>query len=230
MNKFKKILSRLLMSIGALSLILGGYFYSTSGYITDKVSSDTIRLTGKVDLLLDENAFLHDDFGNKFLFDLERYLKSNVKYINVPSMFKSPIRYFDTELVILVSSNGGSVDILFKMLKLFKLVKRKGLKVKCYVGNAKSAAFTFLVAACDTRIMLKGAELGQHPSYFRSRLGKVYTTSTKYYSIKMSDIEAEALRIDKKEWYEFTRVEDKNTNFTEKEALEYGIVHEVIGE
>lgn len=226
MNKIKKVASNILMGIGLLSISLIGYDYLSSGNISDKVSPDVIRKIGKVDISLGYNDLRKGDSFSLELFD---YLKANVKYSRLPPVFKAPpIPYYNTEVVILISSNGGSVSKMFSFIKTFKFLKRRGLKVKCYIGNAKSAAFTFMLSVCDTRILLKGAELAQHPTYLPYGDGKLYTTHTKYSSVEMSDIEAKVLDIDPKKWYNITRNESKDKFFTEKEALKYKIVHKVL--
>lgn len=65
------------------------------------------------------------------------------------------------QILIYLSSNGGSFIDSYKFIKLMSQYQDKGYYFKCYAYKALSAAFN-IFQMCDERIAFKNTELFQH--------------------------------------------------------------------
>lgn len=126
---------------------------------------------------------------------------------------------------IIIDSNGGYVSYAVGLRSLVGQLRSLGVSIKCYVANAQSSAFYFMVTACDRVVLKKGGVLMQHKSY---RRGGGYSTQSQMIDIKMATGEAAALGVGLKEWLEFTRGSGEDRVFTEKDIKKYKLVDEVM--
>tara|TARA_R100001086_G_C11847513_1_gene260528 strand:- start:5325 stop:6032 length:708 start_codon:yes stop_codon:yes gene_type:complete len=129
---------------------------------------------------------------------------------------------------LIIDSQGGFVSLGFKLKNLFDNLKSVGISFKCYVVNAQSMAFYFMVNACDYVVLKKGGILMQHRVHYKERGKKEYGSYTKVLDLKMAKDEARKLKIGLKEWMKITRGSVKDKVFSEQEAFKYGLIDEVM--
>lgn len=129
-------------------------------------------------------------------------------------------------LDVLVNSPGGNIGILMQRIQFVQYLNKNNVFLKCYITDAHSAAFTFIVTSCKIRVLVKGAKLSQHRAFFAGDDEKHESPTTRIVSYKLARLEAKALSKDWFKWYALTRKEDLH-EFTEEELKEHGIIHDV---
>lgn len=147
-------------------------------------------------LIIEEDFFTNEDTFESTVDDIERYLESlspRHRAYGIPEVI---------ELSIL--SGGGRVDF-FEELQDRIGYRLKAAHVKCNVGVAASMAFTFMLHFCDERVFERDTKVIQHQVYISFMGWKIFTQGTIELSHKYSDMEAEALGINKDMWYEVSR-------------------------
>lgn len=212
MNRISKII---ITGACALFLIaLAKPYFSDSQPFLNVDPKDVLSLENKVSTSI--NMFSLIDHGsnaylNNFLFkeSLGRLSKRGKQNLEIP---------------ILIDSYGGAIGYMGRTAQVMSFTRMLGIKYKCYVSNAVSAAFFILVTQCDKRIVLKGARVGQHPVHVGSDR---VTADSLFITAKMSRAEAKALGQPEKKWYDLTRGIGKLKEFDEEEMLEYGIATEI---
>ena len=138
---------------------------------------------------------------------------------------KSPEPLF---IDVLVNSPGGSISLLMQRLGFVNYLRSKNIFLKCYISEAHSAAFTFVIAGCTTRILIKDGKMSQHRAFYSSYSDdkKHESPVTRILSYKLAKIEAAILKKNYIEWYKISRGDDLK-EFTEEELKEHGIIHDV---
>jgi hypothetical protein len=141
-------------------------------------------------------------------------------------MMHHPMMYFllrSKPINVVINSNGGRVDYLFGYLAAANLLKKKfGLRFRCYIKNAFSAAFTLTFGLCDERIGLKGVRMGQHQAFYR---GGITSTATMITDMQMATIESRALRTNFNNWLKKTRQPGVDYYLTEEDYKKYKVFH-----
>lgn len=88
--------------------------------------------------------------------------------------YKTPVRFLEEmastaslpgHRLILIDSDGGSVDAGMEMIRAVEAEKAKGIKIVCMVlSEAHSMAFNFL-SHCDVRLATRNARMLVHPIF-----------------------------------------------------------------
>jgi len=211
----KKVIKAL---IGISLICLAVYVCNMSHHIdTSKISKeDIIRLEATPELLPFDDLALQNP--GHFLREVQ--LKLLEKGVIAQSPFGIIYTGAKYTMRIHIDSHGGRKDILMPILEILDEVRENGVTVKCYITNAQSFAFSFMLLGCDERIYVKGATVMQHKMYFN---GGLITAASKVDDLKMAEKEAEAIGEDKYEWHELTRSGEKK-EFTRKELEDLGII------
>ena len=213
MNRISKIIIT-----GACALFL---IALAKPYFSD--SQPFLNVDPKDVLSIEYNLSETINMGSLTNFAANSYLNQSLfkKAMTKLSESKGPV---NLEIPILIDSYGGYISLMGRTAQVMGFTRMLGIKYKCYVTNAYSAAFFLLVTQCDKRIILKGAKVGQHMVH----IGQNMTTAEAILlSAKMSRAEAKALGQNEKKWFDLTRQVGKDKDFNEEEMLEYGIATEI---
>ena len=217
MTKKLNNLSKVIITSAAtlLLILLARPYFSDSQPFLSVDPKDVISLEGK--------TFTTVNMGSLVNVGANAYLNQSL-FKEALGRLSKPRGKINTTIPILIDSYGGYVSLMGRTAQVMSFTKMLGIKYKCYVSNAISAAFFLLVTQCDERIVLKGARVGQHLVH----IGREMTTADAILlSRKMSRLEAKALYQDEEKWYEITRKVGKLKEFDEEEMLEYGIATEI---
>lgn len=124
-------------------------------------------------------------------------------------------------LNVLIESNGGRVDLGYKIIKhLNELKYRIGFKLKCHIKTAASMAFTIMLSICDERVGLKGLFLMQHPVRYSNG---VRTVKTKIDDLDINKSEARILGVKPSVWLALSK-QDGDHVFTKEEIKKFKLV------
>ena len=131
----------------------------------------------------------------------------------------------DLNVNILIDSYGGYVSTMYQIESLLNMYRGVGqFNFTCYVANAISAAFYLMVRVCDRTILIRGAEIAQHPVHVGREMS---TASTLLITKDMSDAEAASLNQEENFWFSLTRKVGKLKYFSVDELFKYNIIDEV---
>lgn len=131
---------------------------------------------------------------------------------------------FKRNIDIFITSTGGDLRTVNFIMDQMLVAKGYGHSFTCYVDKAYSAAF-YILSVCDKRIGLKGSKYLTH--FVHNGKGKS-DNSRKLLTINMCTTEAAFLKLSADEWCKKSRVEGENIIFSDKQALEEGIIHQII--
>lgn len=128
----------------------------------------------------------------------------------------------DYAIPVIIQSGGGYVRLSNEYVGFMQELRRAGIKINCYIGEAQSMAFHIMVVTCDKVIAKRSARLMQH----RTHCGPDCSTPSTYQSdIELSRKEAIALGVKYDEWHNLARgPEDHVFNLLEIEK--YKLVDE----
>jgi len=213
MNKISKCI--ITVACALVILVFSKPFFSNSQPFLNVNPKDVASLENKISTTISMSSLINPQ-ANVYL--------NNFIFKKALHELSKPVGKSDLEVPLLIDSYGGYLGLMARTAQVMQFTKMLGIKYKCYVTNAYSAAFFLLVTQCDKRVILKGAKVGQHLAH----IGNNMTTADAILdSIKMSRIEARALNQDPDKWYKITRQVGKDKDFSEKEMLEYGIATEI---
>lgn len=123
---------------------------------------------------------------------------------------------------VIIQSGGGYVRLGNEYVGFVQELRKAGIKVNCYVGEAQSMAFHILVVTCDKVIAKRSARIMQHRTHCGA---KCSTPATFLSDIELSRKEAQALGVKYDEWHNLVRgPEDHVFNLLEIEK--YKLVDE----
>ena len=130
-------------------------------------------------------------------------------------------------LEIIFDSPGGDLEAMNAYIEtLSKLRILYGIRLKCYIYEAMSAAFTIAVTQCNEIYLLKGGKMMTHYAYIK---GKGVTISTIHDTRDMARLESTSLGIPFEKWFKISRIKGKNKYYTVEEMKKYNIIDREYG-
>lgn len=207
-------------------LILFGVGNIASSYFDPPESNIQESLIQKlqIDAVANQTFFIFGNLSENFISGIDNKLFSEGAL--VLGMFGPMPTGKAVEVTLLIDSWGGYVDLMYNRIAMVNRLKEFNVSFKCYVADARSAAYSFVVSSCDKVILLKGGVMMMH----RVSLGgsDMQCPSCKVDDFSMSKLEFKNVKdISFKEYFDLTR-NNGDKYFTEEELLKYGIVDEVM--
>lgn len=207
-------------------LILFGVGNIVSSYFDPPESNIQESLIQKlqIDAVANQTFFIFGNLSENFISGIDNKLFSEGAL--VPGMFGPMPTGKAVEVTLLIDSWGGYVDLMYSRIAMVNRLKEFNVSFKCYVADARSAAYSFVVSSCDKVILLKGGVMMMH----RVSLGgsDMQCPSCMVDDFSMSKLEFKNVKgISFKEYFDLTR-NNGDKYFTEEELLKYGIVDEVM--
>lgn len=203
----------------ALSLCVGESDYE----MLSDIEQETIERLHKLNLpQLGHNTFLYPGYV-RHVIGLELAKKGQAGF----NPFMGFVISRDAKpqnIDVLLESPGGSVGFMYSAISFVKMLNKKGITLTCYVAEAQSAAFTFMVTSCKKVIVIKGAKITQHRAFYPSSEKQLENVGSRITTLQMNKLEADALKLPPHVWYAITRKSDLK-EFSYDELREYGIAH-----
>lgn len=125
-------------------------------------------------------------------------------------------------LNILIDSKGGFLNYGVTVANIFRYQQSHGVKIRCYVSYAASAAF-YIMTFCDERIGLKGGKLMTHWAQGQGETSNFSAT------FSMAKEEAANLGYSHQQWMRLSRPagQDFNRYWSMEEALKYKLIDRI---
>jgi ATP-dependent protease ClpP protease subunit len=216
----KKVIKTLVgISLIAVAISLG---VGESDYeMRSDIEQETIERLHKLNLpQLGLNTFLAPGYV-QYIIGLELAKKGKAGF-NPFIGFVPQKGKLDETIDILLESPGGSVGIMYSAINYVARLKKQGVKLRCYVAEAQSAAFTFMITSCHKVIVIKGAKISQHRAFYSGAEKQIENVGSRITTLQMNKLEADALKLPPNVWYAITRKSDLKT-FDYEELKKYGI-------
>lgn len=217
--------SKIVKSVIVFLILIGGISVVSKHFDPPQSNVDEKLIqTLQIDAVLSQTFFIYGNISEHFVTGIDNKLFSEGAL--VPSPFGPMPTGKSAEVTFLIDSWGGYVDLMHSRNALVNRLKEYNIKIKCYIADARSAAYSFAVSSCDKIVLLKGGVMMMH----RVSLGDVdiQCPSCKLEDFNMAKLEFKRIKnLSFQEYFDLTR-NNKDKYFTEEELLKYGIVDEVL--